>query len=164
MTKPTGASERQADHVTRQERPPGAPRRLSRTTHQAIALFVLVQLCLPLRGFVLDLHQTRGDFSWNMYSHRYQCRARYAERDSTGKVERIDYREHFQRRSRAPMVFHRDALPAFHASLCSVVAPAERGRELIASVRCSINNGPRQPLVAEGVDICSAPRYAVLER
>ena len=39
--------------------------------------FLAFQLLLPLRGFVRDRFESRGNFSWNMYSETYTCRLKY---------------------------------------------------------------------------------------
>ena len=128
-------------------------------------MFLLVQLIVPLRGIIRDKLDSRGDFSWNMYSKRYSCRVDYDLVDEYGRTRRISHKDPFYpRKSRAMKVFHRDSLPWFHAHLCERVRESRFGGELYADVSCAINNGDYVRLVAEDTDICTAPNYGVLGR
>ena len=100
----------------------------------------------------------RGDFSWNMYAKRYTCDSRYWVLPPDGRRVQLAHKRDFRRPNKAPAVLHRDRLPAFHAHLCESLGP---GKPRLASVRCSLNEGPKIALVEEDVDLCTAPDHGV---
>ncbi len=127
-----------------------------------IAGFLLVQLALPLRGLLLDKYQTRGDFSWNMYSQHYRCSVRYEQLLPDGTAHELDVRAAFPRRDKASHVVHRDTLPRFHTWLCreAELRTAGRGARLRARVACRLNERPEALLVDPGRELCPATRAA----
>ena len=123
-----------------------------------IMAYLAVQLLVPLRGLVQDKFETRGNFSWNMYSRRYSCGTAYTLH-ADGVVRSIDLALYL--RGQTPKAFHRDTLPRFHAWLCDEL-DAQRGTRLIGAVAfCRIDDGPRVDLVRPGIDICVADDYGV---
>ncbi|HVS66017.1 MAG TPA: hypothetical protein VMT85_21235, partial [Thermoanaerobaculia bacterium] len=81
--------------------------------------FLLLQLTLPLRGLVREKLETRGNFSWNMYSQVYSCETRYVLLTPTGRGEWIDPREYSRDPGRIATVFRNDWLPVFNEWLCA---------------------------------------------
>jgi hypothetical protein len=133
-------------------------------TNLFLILFLGVQILLPIRGFLLDKFETRGNFTWNMYASRYSCTAGYALVRSSGETVEIDMRKLFRRKGQRGKVSHLDVLPVFHAWLCDdLERRGERGR-LLGSVTCRLNNGPPRKLVKEKVNLCGEENYGVLKR
>ena len=130
----------------------------------AIIAYLAIQLILPLRGFIWNKHETRGNFSWNMYSQTFQCRVRYRLHKTDGGVGRISHRELFNRPKRAAMVYHRDVLPAFHEFMCEEFRNRGDMEKITAKMSCSLNKGPRVDLVHRSVDICTAENFGVTGR
>ena len=135
-----------------------------RATDLFIAAFLACQILLPLRGLVLDKLDSRGNFSWNMYSRRYSCEVEYTRVDRAGRRAAVSHRAYFRRSSRAHSVNNRERLPAFHRYLCDELGVDGEFTHLLGSVECRINEGPPEVLVAAGVDVCSAENYGVLRR
>lgn len=122
-----------------------------------IVAFVLVQLALPLRGLLASKYETRGNFSWNMYSQNYRCAVRYQQERADGSLAEIDIRAGFARRDKASHILHRDVLPSFHAWLCREAArEGWPGVRLRAHLACKLNDEPEAVLVAPGTDPCQA--------
>jgi hypothetical protein len=122
-----------------------------------LALYLGLQVLLPLRAMLRDKRATRGDFSWNMYADAYSCSILYTARDDEGRTAPVDPRSYFPNHASMMKVFHRDVLPEFHEALCADLgSPHVEGR-----VTCSANGGPWIDLVRPGVHLCSAPRFGV---
>jgi len=128
-----------------------------------ILLYLSAQLVVPLRGFVDDKLDSRGNFSWNMYSKRYECRELYLATYADG-VREVDIEPFFKRAGRSRQVFHRDILPRFHAFLCDELKRDGELRRLEGVCLCSLNETDFIPLIRDDVDLCAAPNYGVLER
>lgn len=129
----------------------------------AIVLFLAVQVALALRGLLLDKLETRGNFSWNMYSGTYRCTVGYATVGADGRLEPFDHRAEFVRPERASMVFHRDTLPRFHRHVCERIGADRFGVELRGSVVCG-RGDERVALVATPRDLCTADDHGVAPR
>ncbi len=121
--------------------------------------FLAIQLALPLRGLVRDRVQSRGDFSWNMYASRYQCRIGYLRVDRDGSATPVDYKEHFRRKRVAMRVFHREDLPTFHDYLCRTLSEDPSFWRLGGTVTCQVNEGAMNTLLPENSEVCSAGTY-----
>ena len=134
------------------------------TINAFVILFFAIQLLLPLSGLLQSPVETRGIFSWNMYSQRYRCRARYEVLTGNGERTRLDVSSYFNRPERALLIRHRDVLPRFHAWLCLDARIGLQGTALHGSVACSVNRGPLFQLVVEEEDLCRAPNFGVLDR
>lgn len=129
----------------------------------AIALYLLVQLWLPLPRWWAGFHQTEGAFSWNMFAHHYECEWGYTIQRLDGRTESVDLREHVTLADSAWRAFHRDALPSFHAWVCeNVVRPGGGGR-FTGRMRCALVPGEPVDLVRAGADLCHAPNHGVME-
>jgi len=139
---------------------PGQPQ-LSLGKNLFILAYLGVQLFLPLRAFFYDKLETRGDFSWNMYSQRYQCLTVYSLTTPEGKTHPLNHKKAFRRSDRSQAVLHRDRLPAFHAWLCDEARRNGALGSIRATVRCSVNIEPGVDLVEHNVDLCTAPNYGV---
>jgi hypothetical protein len=139
------------------------PVRQTRVTTAFLVAWLGLQLLLPIRGFLYDKLETRGNFSWNMYSRRYSCHAEYALRRPDGTEIPVDPDDFF-RRSGPGKTYHRDVLPVFHAWLCETMRERGDAGTLLGEVACSRDNGPYRELVAENTRICEAPNFGVLER
>ena len=139
---------------------PGQPQ-LSLGRNLFILAYLGVQLFLPLRAFFNDKLETRGDFSWNMYSQRYQCQAVYSLTTPDGKTHPMHHEKAFRRSDRSQAVLHRDRLPAFHAWLCDEARRNGALGSIHATVRCSVNIERGMDLIEPDVDLCTAPNYGV---
>jgi len=127
-----------------------------------IGIFLVVQIALPLRGFVYDKHDTRGNFSWNMYSQGFECQMTYLASYADGPVVEVDHRHFFHRRSRHQLVFHRDVLPTFHSYLCEELGKSGDLVRVDGICLCSHNSQEFEPLVRDTVDLCSDENYGVI--
>jgi hypothetical protein len=128
--------------------------------HGFLAAYLVLQLALGLRGLLLDRFDTRGDFSWNMYTDRYTCSMLYIAHDAEGRGRDVPIDRQFRNEVSSTKVMHRDALPAFHAWLCDEIGPEET--RLTGLVSCSLNGGPWRDLVDPTADLCHAPDHGVL--
>jgi len=128
-----------------------------------IVVYLAVQLVVPLRGFVQDKLASRGNFSWNMYSKRYDCEVEYMASLETGEVLEVDYQRFFRRPDHASMVLHGDVLPEFHRYMCDVLAREAHLVRLDGICLCSLNDGSSFHLIERDVDICTAPDHAVIQ-
>lgn len=126
-----------------------------------IVVFLALQLALPVRPLLQDRYDSRGHFSWNMYSQNYHCSARYTLTTPSGTTTRIKHEKHFKRSTRANMIWYRDVLPSFHRYLCEYYARKDELQSLSGDVRCSWNGAPSLPLVDPAVDLCRAENYGV---
>ena len=130
----------------------------------ALIAFLAVQLALPLRGLFTPRVESRSHFSWNMYSRAYRCEVGYQRMTTDGRIEMIDHRSLFTRPTRASMVFHRDVLGRFHASICERMRAQGGLRMLRGTVACTTDNeGMPVELILTNGDICSAERFGVGE-
>ncbi len=126
-----------------------------------IVAYLVIQVALPLRGFLFDKYDTRGNFTWNMYSKQYRCGVRYARLTERGP-ELFDHREFFRRDRVVMRVFHRDVLPEFHKYLCEeALGQPENPAYIQGSVKCQLNDKPPQELIQPEANICEADNYAV---
>jgi hypothetical protein len=126
-----------------------------------LVAFFGLQLAAAVPGFVYDKHETRGNFSWNMYATRHQCSIRYGLVTKDGKLYPIEHEQAFNRPDRAHIVFHRDTLPAFHRFMCEEIGSSEKMSRIHGRVECRIDGRDRQLLVHQDDDICTAPNYGV---
>lgn len=126
-----------------------------------VVAFLAVQLLLPLRGVLWSDHDTQADFSWNMYTRLYECRADYRLVDGQQRTQKMDIPRFFRAPDRYMTVYRRDTLPRFHAWLCEEHRKRGEPGNIVATVRCSANQGPYVALVRPVHDICSAPDYGV---
>lgn len=127
-----------------------------------IVVYLAVQVALPWRALILGHYDTRGHFSWNMYSQRYECRVRYVLTSPSGEARDLVLAEHFIRPQRINMVFYRDVLPDFHAYLCETYRQRGELGTLQGDVICSWNDEPLTELVDIQADLCRAPNFGVL--
>ena len=142
-------------------RDPGPRLETGRGVNAFILAFLAIQLLLPLRGFVLDKHASRGDFSWNMYSHSYTCRESYVRVGASGDRATLATREILNRPKKRRALDHRDRLPRLHAWLCDN-RRRSASEAIVGQLTCSIDGGPGVPLVDEAADVCAAANYGVL--
>ena len=129
-----------------------------------IGVYLVVQLLLPMRGILQDKYDTRGSFSWNMYSQNYKCKIDFQLVDLRGRESTIPYHETLNRPNSAIKLAHRDNLRRYNAWLCDEMrAYDDDFAGVYAKADCSLNGGPRVDLTRRGIDVCSAPGYGVLE-
>lgn len=121
--------------------------------------FLALQLLLPLPGLLRDKRDSRGNFSWNMYADTYTCSVLYVVREEGGMIRSLDHRAYF-RDGDPTSIFHRDALPAFHAWICESIETRGAGH-VEALVTCSANGGPWIDLVEPAAAICTADNHGV---
>lgn len=127
-----------------------------------VIAFLAIQLALPLRVLWRERADSRGHFSWNMYSRAYRCDVGYQVLTPEGRVEAIDHRDYVARRRRASMLFYRDVLPRFHAELCDQLRADGQLGTLRGSVSCITDNqGSPDELIRTNEDLCTADNYGV---
>jgi hypothetical protein len=139
-------------------------RRQVRFRSVLIVVYLVIQLVVPLRGFVHDQLSTRANFTWNMYSQRDGCRAIYAATLDSGEVVEIDHHRFLAHPSRVSLIFHSDVLPRFHEHLCRELRVDGRVARVEGLCLCPVDDREYIPLIEEGVDICEAPNHGVLAR
>jgi len=127
-----------------------------------IVAYLAVQVIVPWRGFVQDKLESRGNFSWNMYSKHYDCDVEYLASLKSGEVLEVDYQRFFRRPERALLVLHGDFLPQFHEYMCEVLRQEGELARLDGICLCSVNDGSYFDLIERDVDICTGPNYAVI--
>lgn len=120
-----------------------------------ILLYGTIQLGLAVRALVTDKLETRGDFSWNMYSHEYRCSVSYAVHGPGDRVRPIDFDGLFRDEASSTKILHRDRLDALHAWLCRNLAADE---ELQGLVSCRLDGGSFVDLVEPATDLCPRGR------
>ena len=125
---------------------------------RALNLFILfyltLQLILPINGFRHDKGETRGNFSWNMYSSVYQCEYNYEWVSRYGQVIPIDITTYFNRPGSTPKAMHADTLPIFHEWLCRKMREERPQGALRAYVSVRENDDPIRNLVPPNTWIC----------
>ena len=126
-----------------------------------LVAFLAFQLLLPLRGFLRDRFESRGNFSWNMYSRTYKCRVKYEMLMPNGERWPFDHKRFFRRSNKVMHNYHRDRLPRFHAWLCDRLEREGPPGELLGSVSCRVNKGEPVVLVSDDTSICSATNHGV---
>ena len=127
-----------------------------------IVLFLGLQVYWMIPGLTQSKLKTRGIMSWNMYSVDYDCDYAYHFVDQSGERRPLHYQGLFRRPRRHFIVFHQDMLPPFHAFLCERVSRSAGFAGIEAEVSCSLNLGPKVPLVQTNTDICTAPDFGIL--
>ena len=128
-----------------------------------ILIYLSIQLLLPLRGVFQDKVQSRADFSWNMYSVRYDCQAAYLLTTPDGETKPMPYHKAFYRWDRVKMIFRQDRLPYFHAWLCDGARQNGVLGSIRAKVQCAVSTDEYLvDLVNSSVDLCTAPNYGVI--
>ena len=120
--------------------------------------YLALQLTLPMRGCRHDAIETRGNFSWNMYSRVYTCNYDYEWVSRYGQVKPIDIRKYFNRSRGATKIMHADTLPMFHAWLCNKMRDEHPQDAVRAFVSVREDDRPSRTLVARGTWICSDPK------
>ena len=126
-----------------------------------IVIYLAIQLTLPLRGFLREKLETRGNFSWNMYSQLYSCDARYVLMTPTGRGQWIDHEELTRIPDRIQTVFRDDWLPIFNEWLCDELYEQGRVGNLRARVRCKHDFGPEVELLAPYREVCTISESGV---
>ena len=127
-----------------------------------IVAYLAVQLVLPLRGLIHDKHETRGDFSWNMYSQKYSCRYEYTLVDIRGSTATIHFQEGLNDPRKSTKIMHRDRLAGFNHWLCDDMRAYDPEFSGVrGTVRCSHNGAARVELLDPSVDLCTAHEYGV---
>lgn len=124
--------------------------------HAALAGYLAIQVALPLRGLAGDRLADRRDFTWNMYSFRSTCEARYEVVEPAGGRRRIDPLDHFRLPRGTTLTFRRSRLPAFHRYLCEELGHGGGPVRLEGAVGCTAPDGRRVALVEPGIDLCAA--------
>lgn len=128
----------------------------------AVAIWIAVQVLLPLRCFVADPLAKPPRFCWNMYSYRSSCNGGYLATHGDGRRTVINPFTLFPRPSGAFVTFHREHLPSFHSWLCSELRATDAEVRLEGEIRCSSAGGEPLFLARRGVDLCTADNFGVL--
>ena len=129
-----------------------------------IVVFLIIQVTLPLRGCLYEKFETRGNFTWNMYSTLYSCETQYRLDTPQGEIRWLRLQDYFIRPERFTEVSHSDVLPKFHRWLCDEFSREGELGTLRGYSLCSLNRGPRMELVDRNVNLCTAPNYGVQVR
>ena len=130
-------------------------------TNLFIIAYLIVQMALPLRGFVYDHFKTRGNFTWNMYSMKYSCWTQYRLDTPKGETRWIRHKDYFKLRHYSTHILYIDVLPEFHRWLCDKFQREGTLGTLRGYTVCSLNDGPKMELLNPNVDLCTAPNYGV---
>ncbi len=123
-----------------------------------------LQLLLPVRGFVQDKHEIRGNFSWNMYSKLYRCRVGYLWITRDGTTHVVNPKDSFASDKGPGKLYHRRTLPYLHEWLCEETRRRKGEGVLRGTVACSLNNGSDLELVRLETDLCTDERSGVIPR
>jgi len=126
-----------------------------------IGAYLIIQLALPLRGCFYEKFETRGNYSWNMYSRSYICWSQYRLDTPEGETHWPVNDDHFNREASSKMAFHVEFLPEYNRWLCNKYRNEGKLGSLRGYVNCSLNRGPLWELVDPSVDLCTAPNYGV---
>ena len=129
-----------------------------------IVTYLIIQLALPLRGFLYDQFETRGNFSWHMYAFFYECSVQYRVDTPEGETLWPNHNEYFNREGNTGAAFFRDFLPEFHRWLCDKYRHEGKLGSLRGYVNCTLNRGLVGELVDPSVDLCTAPNYGVKDQ
>ncbi len=124
-----------------------------------IGTYLIIQVTLPLRGCLYEKFETRGNFSWNMYSRIYTCWSQYRLDTPEGETHWPANDDHFNRK--ADSYFYVEFLPEYNRWLCDKYREEGKLGSLRGYVNCSENRGPLWELVDSSVDLCTAPNYGV---
>lgn len=114
-----------------------------------------MQLLVPLRGFVRDYAESRGDFSWNMYSVLYDCREGYERVAPNGLRVPVEADPSFAWPPRVETLYHRDRVAALHAWLCDWERTHTGSTRVEGTLLCALNGAPERTLVAPHADVCA---------
>jgi len=126
-----------------------------------IVAYLIIQLALPLRGFLYDRFESSAFFTWNMYSNLYLCQHQYRLETPEGETRWLTHEDYFNRPFISMRVFFADVLPEFHRWLCEKYRRQGELENLRGYAICSVNNGPVLKLIDRNVDLCAAPNYGV---
>lgn len=126
-----------------------------------ILTYLALQLTLPLRGYLREKLETRGNFSWNMYSQQYSCDARYVLLTPDGRGLMVEPEDYARRPDRIGTVFRRDWLPVFNDWLCGQLREEAKYGNLEARVRCRHDFRPRVDLLEPYTLICTISEEGV---
>jgi len=124
-----------------------------------IGTYLIIQLALPLRGCFYEKFETRGNFSWNMYSRIHRCWSQYRLDTPDGETHWPAIYDHFNRE--ADSFFYVEFLPEYNRWLCDKYRNEGKLGSLRGYVNCSLNRGPLWELVDPSVNLCTAPNYGV---
>ena len=119
-----------------------------------ILVYLALQLTLPIRGCRHDATETRGNFSWNMYSRVYTCNYDYEWVTRYGQVKPVNIKSYFNRSRGVTKTMHADTLPFFHAWLCQTMREKHPQDAVRAFVSVREDDGPTRILIARGTWIC----------
>ena len=134
---------------------------MTRWKNLFIAAYLVIQLIVPLRGCLYDKFESRGNFSWNMYSALYGCRTHYILDTKEGETRRLRHRDYFNRPELSTRVFFADVLPEYHRWLCEEFRRRGEPGSIRGYAICPLKYGLRVSLVERSVDLCTAPNYGV---
>ncbi len=129
-----------------------------------ITAFLLIQIVLPLRGFVHDKFETRGNFSWNMYTFSYRYNIQYRLDTPSGETLWPKHLEYFNREINIGNAFFSANVPKFHRWLCDKFRQERKLGTLQGAVICSSNRGRPWEIVDRNVDLCTAENFGVKEQ
>jgi len=126
-----------------------------------IAAFLIIQVTLPLRGWLYDNFEKPGNFTWNMYTTRYECSAQYRLDTPQGETRWLRPEDYFRWPHLWMRVFYADELPKFHRWLCDKFRRQGELGSLRGYATCTLNYGPKVAFVDSGVDLCTVRNYGV---
>jgi len=79
-----------------------------------IGAYLIIQLILPLRGCFYEKFETRGNFTWNMYSQIYMCWSQYRLDMPDGDIHWPVNAHNFNRPESSLMAFYSEFLPDYN--------------------------------------------------
>jgi len=129
-----------------------------------IVIYLIIQLALPLRGFLYDKFENLGNFSWNMYSRAYRCQTQYRLNTPQGETHWPVHNDYFNREGSFQYALNADFLPEYHRWLCDKFRQEGKLGSMQGYVICSLDGGPLWELVDRSVDLCTAPNYGAKDQ
>lgn len=155
---------RSGRRTAKRRRPGPRPGYLAHAGITALALYVAVQLLVPLRH-----HLYPGNVSWTEEGHRFSwhmmlrdkdARATFvAENPANGDLTLVDPRDFLTERQEAEMLIRPDLMLQFaHRAADRMRARGGGDVEIRAATLASLNGRPYQPLVDPNTDLANQPR------
>ena len=126
-----------------------------------IIIYLIIQVTLPLRGFLYERIENRGNFSWNMYTYFYRFQVQYRLDTPQGETHWLAINDYFKRKGSPGTAFIGEFLPKFHRWLCDKFRSEGKLGSLRGYVHGSVNGGTTWDVVDRNVDLCTAPNYGI---
>ena len=138
--------------------PPPVARPLPKAVLAGMAIWIAVQLFLPVRGVFFD-----SEIRWSGDGHRYSWRMRIYDRQAvghfivtdrqTGQVWNVDPDDYLTRRQTSKMIVRADMIHQFANHLADIWRAEGRDVSVQADICKSLNGRPCQPYIDPEVDL-----------